>query len=320
MNAPGSRSLSERLLVIANPRAAGGRAGRARDSIARAVAASFAQAEVLWTEGPGHAEALAAEASNRADLVVALGGDGTCHEVVNGLVTARADVAFGTLPFGTGGDLLRSLQMPRRLEAALEILASGPTRSCDLGRVRAADGRTRIFVNVAGAGANAEVAARANRSSKRWGGFLTFLGATIEVALRYRPTPCRWSWTGPGGEGSLETEVLAGFVANGHWCGGGVHVGPGGSLSDGLLELTIVEGRSVPSVLAALPHLYDGKIGRVRGVTHMRVTEVRLEGALPLEADGETGIGTGPARWDVLPGALRMRGGWPPPPGNPSGL
>jgi diacylglycerol kinase (ATP) len=317
----GARNKGERLVVIANPRAGAGRAGRERMAIERAVGRAFEHAEVLWTDGPGHAEALAREAAARADVVAALGGDGTCHEVVNGLVGAPRRVVFGTVPFGTGGDLVRSLSVPRRVEDALWVLSTGITVAMDVGRVTRGGGPPRVFGNVSGAGANAEVAALANAGGKQLGGFLTFLAATLRVAVRYRARPARWRWAEPcaGGETverELHGDLLAGFVANGHWCGGGVRVGPEGSISDGLFELTIIPGMALPRTLAAIPHLYDGRIAQVPGVLHRRVAWVEVDGEMGLEADGETRFdpGTGPIRWDVVPRGLQVRGGWLKPP------
>ncbi len=311
----GTKNWDERCVVIANPRAGAGRAGAARDVIERAVEGAFAQAEVRWTEGPGHAEELAREHGRSADLVAALGGDGTCHEVVNGLMAVEGRrPTFGTLPFGTGGDLVRSLEIPRGLGRALWVLASGISLPMDLGRVTAAGGGSRLFANVAGAGANAAVAAHANASSKRLGGFATFLASTLQVATTYAPRQAGWRWGGPDGEGAISVETLAAFVANGSWCGGGVRVAPQGAMADGALHFTLVPAMPLATLLWNVRHLYDGRLAEVPGVVSRRVSWVEIDDAVGLEADGETCLGTAPARWDVLPRALVMRGGWISPP------
>ncbi|HND32364.1 MAG TPA: diacylglycerol kinase family protein, partial [Myxococcota bacterium] len=170
----GAKNRGERLVVVANPRSAGGRTGADRDRVERAVFRAFEQAELCWTEGPGHASELARLAASRADIVAALGGDGTCHEVVNGLFSAgkavNPKVIFTVLPSGTGGDLKRSLQIPARLEDSLWNAATGMTLPLDVGQVLWEDAPQKVFINVAGFGANAEVCRRANQSSKRWGG------------------------------------------------------------------------------------------------------------------------------------------------------
>ncbi|MEN9787442.1 MAG: hypothetical protein RLZZ299_2706 [Pseudomonadota bacterium] len=312
------RNTTERLVVLANPRAAGGRAGARRDAIGRAVDRAFAHAQVVWTDGPGHATALARELAPQADVLAALGGDGTCHEVVNGLFDGARPVAprcvFTVLPLGTGGDLVRSLEIPGRLDAALWNASTGVTLPLDVGHIAPDDAPARVFINVAGAGANAVAAERANRSSKRLGGFLTFLGVILRTAATYEARHARWTWSGPDGDGAFEGPVLATFVGNGHWCGGGTWIGRGGSMNDGLLDMSIVGEMPPLAIARAIPRLYDGRLERVDAVVRARVHTLRLEGTLPLEADGETGIGNGPATLRVLPRILQVRGGWRTPP------
>lgn len=317
----GAQNRGERLILIANPRAGGGRAGAARDAILRAADRAFANVDVRWTEGPGHATELAGKAAGEADIVAALGGDGTCSEVVNGLVPdgvpVNRKIVFGVVPFGTGGDLVRSLEVRRPLDKAFWTLATGMTIPLDLGRYAWDGGRSRVFVNVAGVGANADVSRRANASSKRLGGFLTFLGALMGSLREFSAMPIRWSWDGPDGKGELEMDTFAAFCANGHYCGGGMWIGNGGSMADGVFELTIVPTPSARLAAALLPRVYDGRFREQPQVTSLRISTVRVDAPIVLEADGES-IGAGPARIDVLPRALQVRGGWLQPPRGPA--
>lgn len=313
----GARNEGERLVVIANPRGGGGRAGARRDEIHRAVDRAFARAEVRWTEGPRHATELARAAALDADIVASLGGDGTCHEVVEGLMTGppgHPRPIFSVLPFGTGGDLVRSLEIPKHLDRALWIVATGATIPLDVGRVELGP-RVSHFVNVAGVGANGEVCVRANRSSKRLGGRITFLSAIVATLASYRPIPARWTWSGPGGEGALEAETLAAFVANGHYCGAGLWVGRGGSMADGCFDVTIIPAIGVAAALGGLRHAADGRLERIPGAVRARARIVAMEGELPIELDGEP-QGHSSLRAEVLPRALHVRGGWLHPPTN----
>jgi diacylglycerol kinase family enzyme len=313
-----AQNRGERLIVIANPRAGGGRAGADRERIEAAVRRAFARSEVRWTEAPGHAATLARAAAEEADIVAALGGDGTCSEVVNGLVPGgipvNPKVVFAVIPFGTGGDLVRSLEVPKVLEKALWVASTGTTLPLDLGLIRWDDGRTRTFVNVAGVGANGEVCRRANGSSKRFGGTATFLGAVIGTIVSYRPVASRWSWDGPDGHGEYEGDTMAAFCANGHYCGAGMWVGKGGSMADGLFDLTILGGVGVGQAFRLLPRLYDGRLAEVSIARRVRAHTVRADAVLPMEGDGET-IPPAPATLTVLPRALQIRGGWLRPPG-----
>jgi diacylglycerol kinase (ATP) len=313
-----TRNYDERITIIANPRAGGGRVGARRDAILRAVDRTFRQARVLWTEAPGHATELARAAAPESDLVAALGGDGTCSEVVNGLlegdgtpVNRRA--AFTVLPLGTGGDLVRSLDVPAAMDRALWVASTGTTLPLDVGRIDFADGRRRFFINVVGVGANAEVCVRSNRSSKRLGGTLTFFPAILQTVLSFQPRRLRWTFTTPEGEWSDERETFGAFIANGHYCGAGVWVGKDGSMADGLFEVIVAPRIPVRRVPELVPRLYNGTLGDASGMLRVRATRVRVEGDAEAEADGE-GLGRIPLDVRVLPRALHVRGGWLRPP------
>lgn len=324
----GARNEGETLIVIANPRAGGGRAGAQRAAIEAAVARAFTHHRVLWTERPGHATQLAreaAEASARdgsAPIIAALGGDGTCHEVVNGLIADGQAVnrraVFTVLPFGTGGDLVRSLEITKDLEAALWTASTGMTLPLDLVRVQfpaspQGPARTEICVNVVGLGINALVCQLANRSSKRFGGTVTFLGSILRALRTFEPVPVAWSWDGPDGAGSATVATHGAFCANGHYCGAGLYVGKGGSMADGVLELTIVPRMAAVRAVRHLPKLYSGALAAVPDVVQARVTHVEVRSVIPVETDGES-IGDAPVVLDVLPRALMVRGGWLRPP------
>lgn len=319
----GARNRNERLLLVANPRAGGGRAGQQRDAVEAAVARAFEQAEVVWTEAPGHATEIVRERVRPGDVVAALGGDGTCNEVVNGLMgdegPREPSAIFTTIPFGTGGDLVRSLEMPRGLRDALWVAATGTTVHVDVGRVAWPGGARRWFINVAGAGANAEVCVRVNRSSKRWGGTLTFLGAILSTVRDFEPLTTQWRWTGPDGEGTVELPTLAAFVANAHYCGAGLWVGKGGSMADAAFDVTLLAPLTLAQAVAALPHTRTGHLDRIPGAIRFRADTIDMVGALPIETDGEP-RGPGPARFTLRPRALQVRAAWLRPPFSSSDL
>ncbi len=313
----GARNRSERLLLIANPRAGGGRAGASRVQIEAAASRAFENVEIAWTEAPGHATEIARSRVAAGDVVAALGGDGTCNEVVNGLMgdtgPREPTAIFTTIPFGTGGDLVRSLEIPRRLEDALWVAATGTTVHVDVGHVAWESGATRWFINVAGAGANAEVCQRVNRSGKRWGGTLTFLGAILSTVREFKPLTTQWRWQGPSGSGEVEAPTLAAFVANAHYCGAGLWVGRDGSMADGAFDVTLIPPLSFGQALIALPHTRTGRLENVPGVVRFRADTIDMVGALPIETDGEP-HGPGPARFSLRRGALQVRGAWLRPP------
>jgi diacylglycerol kinase family enzyme len=272
---------------------------------------------IRWTEQQGDAERIAREAASEADIVAALGGDGTCNEVVNGLMGPEGPinprVVFATLPFGTGGDLVRTLEIPRSLPDALWVAATGTTLHVDVGRVAWQSGESRWFINVAGAGANAEVCERVNRSGKRWGGTLTFLGAILSTVREFQPQEVTWRWSGSAGDGECRMATLAAFVANAHYCGAGLWVGRGGSMADGEFDVTLLPPLAFTQALLALPHTRSGRLEAIPGAVRFRAGSIDLVGALPIETDGEP-RGPGPASFSIRPHALQVRGAWRRPP------
>jgi diacylglycerol kinase (ATP) len=315
---------AERVRIILNPKAGAGRAGRGVDRLKRAADAVLGDFSLVTTEAPGHATVLAREAVDAGmDLIVAVGGDGTCHEVVNGLFEGdvrRGDghSAFGLLPFGTGSDLQRSLEVPADLDAALRILATGETRACDVGLAELQRNNAHhreLFINVAGFGANGEVVRRANQKSKRLGGKATFFLSALQTTFSFAPGPMRLRWRSrpDGPEEHWEGRALSCFVANGAYCGGGMWVGKGGSLDDGLLDITLLPPDAPLTQVLRSRRLYDGSVDRWPGARRMQVSELVAEPAddrrLYVDLDGEGGCAL-PARFSVLPGCLPIRGGW----------
>ncbi len=317
----GARNRSEKICLIVNPRAGAGRAGRQMSLLERAVDRAFERWEIRKTEGPRHAEELAATASGQGfDLIAAVGGDGTCNEVVNGLMDgdrARSwSTAFTVIPFGTGSDLIKTLEIPTSLSAALWMAATGITLPSDVARARVTGERgtvERKFINVAGFGANGEVVLLANEMDKRWGGGLTFLRATLQASMRYRPARLALEWDGPEGAGSWEGNVTSTFVANGAYCGGGMWVGRGGTMQDGLLDISVIPESPLLKQIVSTPALYRGHPERFPGgwkVRARRLSARPVEGArVHIDLDGEM-PGVLPAEFEILPRALNIRGGW----------
>jgi len=340
----GARNEGESIVVIANPRAGGGRAGARRSEIEAGVARAFTHSRVLWTEHAGHGTLLArqvaeeAARNGEAPIIAALGGDGTCHEVVNGLfvdgVPVHRRVVFAVLPFGTGGDLVRTLHVKKNLQDALWVASTGMTLPLDVikltfptrgaggtlgaGQARGAGSsltgaRSEICINVVGFGINARVCELANKSAKRFGGTATFLSSILRALRTFEPVPVTWSWDGPDGPGGVTMETHAAFCANGQYCGAGLFVGKGGSMADGVLDLSIVPKMAALNAIGHLPKLYSGDFNTVPGVVQARVTRVEVSSAIPVETDGES-IGDAPVVIEVLPRALMVRGGWLKPP------
>jgi YegS/Rv2252/BmrU family lipid kinase len=299
-----------------NPASAGGRTGRHFDRIARAVTAVAGDFRAVFTRRPGEARHLAREAVEGGErLVVAVGGDGTASEVVDGLAgegrEVPAEVVFGCIPRGTGGDLRRTLGWSSEPEAAARAVAEGATRTVDLGIVEFLDhqGRPgkRHFVNVSSCGISGEVVRELQRSGRLMGGKLTYMWASGRSLLRYHDRRVRWRVdAGPWNE----EPITALCVCNGRYFGAGMMVAPDARIDDGWFDVTVWSGLGFKDFLVRRGMLYDGSHVRLPNTRRVRARVVEAEpvdGAeVQLDVDGEH-LGRLPARWTIVPGGLRVK-------------
>jgi len=299
-------------LLIVNPASANGATGRNLESIARTVRDSLGDFETRLTRAIGDGVALARQAveAGRA-LVVAVGGDGTASEVVDGLVGAGYLGEFGYIPRGTGGDFRRSLGIPADVPGAARQLVATARRQVDLGRIEftGLDGQPAIrhFCNVASCGISAVVARNVNLGSKRLGGKISFKLASARALLGWDDQAIRWRVD--GGPWTEDT-VTALSVCNARYFGGGIMVAPQADMEDGLLDVTIWKDYGVLDFVVQQPKLYDGRHVQLAKTRLLRGREIEVEpvgGArVLLEVDGEQ-PGMLPARFTVLPRALTLR-------------
>ena len=306
--------MSRRTLLILNPRSRNGATGRRADALARRLREALGPLEVECTRGPRDAERIAREAVRAGcDRLVVAGGDGTLSEVATGLLAAGLGgyATIGLLPLGTGGDFLRTLGVPRDLDAAIACLREGKPRPLDAGRVSYVDAAGRPacahFVNIASLGLSALVVERVNRGRKHFGGRAAFLAGALRGIARYRPDPV--SLRLDGARIHAGPLVLA-AAANGRFFGGGMQVAPDARTDDGLFDVVAIGALGRAGLLRQLTRIYRG--ARLRGpavsVRRGRVLEAEpLAGPVPIELDGEP-LGFLPARFEVLPGALSLVG------------
>jgi len=294
-------------VFLVNPASDNGATGRRWPELARRAGALGLTGDALFSEQPLHLRELAREAAaGGARLVVAVGGDGTVNEVVNGL--AGADVELAIIPRGTGVDLVRTLAIPKRLEAAVGVALAGQTRAIDLGRARfrawsGAD-EEQLFANVASVGMSGAIAQRTNETTKAFGGKASYLIATLAVFARWQPARMHVTVDGVERSGRMHDVI----VANGHSFGGGMRICPDASPDDGLFDTLLIGEITKGDLVRTMPKIYRGthlphpKAELLRG----RVVEVSADEPIPVELDGEQ-PGTTPARFEVVPRALRLR-------------
>jgi diacylglycerol kinase (ATP) len=296
--------------IIVNPAAGAKSTHRKWPEIKKLLQNSGLVFDFDFTDGKGHAIEIARQAAGDGyRFLVAVGGDGTIHEVANGILETdnNAETALGVICTGTGSDLSRSVGIPRDLAGACEVLRTANKRRIDVGRVTyERDGRTlsRYFVNSAGIGFDAAVVDATERLPKYGGGTLPYLLGLARSFLRYRNKTVTITMDD---QQSRRERVLSVVVANGQYFGGGMRVAPEAKTDDGLFDVVTIGDFGKLEIVRVFPRVYKGshltypKIGLTRGKT------VTISSAEPflLHADGEL-LGNGPVRFELLPAALTL--------------
>jgi diacylglycerol kinase (ATP) len=292
-------------LVILNPTAGGGRAGRLLGWL-RERLAQRPDARLEVTRRPGDAEAWAAGAAPAHDRVVAVGGDGTVQEVVNGLLAGGAGATLGVVPVGTGNDLARSLGLPTDPADAWRSAIGHGEQPIDVAHAEGADGRVRWFTSAGGIGFDAQVAA-AMATRRGWQrGRAAYLLTTLAELRRFSNRRVVIRLDGA----SIERQVLFVAIANGEFYGAGMRIAPGAAVDDGLLDLCIVGDVSRLTALRQLANLYRGTHVEHPKVEMARGREVVIEGdaGTLVHLDGEP-FGSLPLRVTLHPARLTVAGG-----------
>jgi diacylglycerol kinase (ATP) len=303
-----------RALFIVNPAAGHGRAGKRWDE-ARELAREICPGmEAVTTERPGHGRELAREAvQGGADLVVAVGGDGTVGEVVDGYLAvpeaARRSACVGTFPAGSGCDFANHVGVPREPQAWARAFAAAGRKRIDAARATfrgpGGEPRSRYFLNVACLGIPGEVAVTVARRGKVLGGTLTYL---LEGALAVMGAKAKRMTLVVDGVAEAEAAYHLVAAANTSTFGGGMKLAPGADAEDGLLDLLTIGDIPRAKLMTLLPKAYSGGHIGLPGVALRRARriEIRSDADLPLNLDGDAD-GKAPAVFEALPKAIAFR-------------
>jgi YegS/Rv2252/BmrU family lipid kinase len=288
-----------KLLLIVNPTARHGETEALLPALEKLLQ-SVAH-DTLTTRHPGHATELAAAAGGY-DVVVAVGGDGTVHEVLNGLMSLPAETrpALGVIPTGSGNDSRRTLGVPTDITDATLTLTSGQRRAFDVGLCNGT-----YFNNSFAAGLDARVTAKAveYKVTTRRSGLWLYLTALIHVLFNeLYPHHVRVSWDGAPAEA---TDLLIVAATIGPTYGGGFFITPDAVPDDGLLEVCVIDPLSLVQALMRLPFVIFGKHTGMRPVHMSRRTSIVIDSdePLPAQIDGEVVVGRH-FEISILPGAI----------------
>jgi YegS/Rv2252/BmrU family lipid kinase len=270
--------------------------------------------DVAPTTGPGTATGLARKAINEGcEMVVAVGGDGTINEVANGFFEndkpINPEAVLGILCVGTGGDFIKTMQIPREPQSAVKRLLGKATQKIDIGKCAFIDHfgnkGDRLFVNIADIGVGGETVERINRRAHKRTGKAAYFASSLVSLLKYKNKKMRIRL-----DDHVDQEKVVSLlaVANGQFFGGGMRIAPEAKVDDRLFDVVIVGDIGTATFLANLRKLYAGTI-----LTHPQVELHRgahviissAERAL-LDLDGEQ-PGVAPAEFTLMPAALRVK-------------
>jgi YegS/Rv2252/BmrU family lipid kinase len=303
--------------ILANPVSGGDKAARDRAKIQAALAAEGIRGEWQETLCPGDGSRLASEAAAAGwRRILVVGGDGSVHDAVNGLLAQEtlpaSEVLLGIIPTGTGCDWAKTYGIPGNYRKAAALLRQPKAVRQDAGRIQLLKGEEVIdeifFNNVSGLAFDGFVVQKTKGLSKSGaGGTFFYLAGVLRCLFSYPVSEVEVRGEGLAWQG----RALCVNVGICRYNGGGMQLVPEALPDDGLLDITVIEDIGPGGVLRNLYRLYNGSLYRHPRVHHFRSPWAEVEalpGAVPLEADGEL-LGFAPCRFEVMPGALRLVSG-----------
>ena len=300
----------KRVKLIFNPHADRGRAWDIASSL-QAIIAGRDEFDWASTEFPGHATALARQAAlDGYQVVAALGGDGTVHEVVNGLMSVPTEgrPLLAAVPIGSGNDFCHNVGVPAGHEQAMQRILHGEPHPIDVGRVTDGSGRTEYWDNTLGIGFDATVTIYSYQIT-RLQGFVMYLSAVIQTILRNHDAPRMRIETD---QETIDEPMLMVTVCNGPREGGGFQVAPGAQLDDGIFNYAMIAKVSRAMMFRLIPEVMNGTHGRFRQVRLGQCRRLQLTSERPvtIHTDGEVFAGftsqVTQLNVEILPGAVQV--------------
>jgi len=300
----------KRVKLIFNPHADRGRAWDIASSL-QAIIAGRDEFDWASTEFPGHATALARQAAlDGFQVVAALGGDGTVHEVVNGLMSVPTEgrPLLAAVPIGSGNDFCHNVGVPSGHEQAMQRILHGEAHPIDIGRITDGSGRTEYWDNTVGIGFDATVTIYSYQIT-RLQGFAMYLSAVIQTILRNHDAPRMRIETD---QETIDEPMLMVTVCNGPREGGGFQVAPGALPDDGILNYAMIAKVSRAMMFRLIPEVMNGTHGRFRQVRLGQCRRLQLTSERPvtIHTDGEVFAGftsqVTQLNVEILPGAVQV--------------
>jgi diacylglycerol kinase (ATP) len=302
-------------LIIANPVSGGGKGSRTIIRLEQVLSNLDVNYQLRYTIASGHAMELARLAASEGWNKIAIaGGDGTCNEVINGILSQNGynpvATEFAVISSGRGNDWIKTHGIHTDIAKAAALLRFGRSISHDAGLIDYFDEgkiQKRAFVNMSGMAIVADTLERAGRF--RYQNKLVYLNALLRVITRFNAPNIRYTINdGSGVKNTGETKILALIAGNCRYAGSGMLLAPYADPSDGLLDITLIDNMLTGRIVMQLPRLFWGGLEKHPSVHLYQGTSFRFESDTPvrLEADGEL-LGTTPCTYSTIPAAFRLR-------------
>nr|XP_004229912.1 sphingoid long-chain bases kinase 2, mitochondrial [Solanum lycopersicum] len=309
------------LIFVVNPRGANGTTGQQWKKLLPYLRSRLGNdcniCESL-TSGPSHAIDITREAIREgADAVIAVGGDGTLHEVVNGFfcggepvcnhdMNSSHSTALGIIPLGTGSDFARTLGWKNDPHDAIERIAKGLKSKIDVGCIAGEIGEPHYFINVADIHLSAKAGYYASRY-KKFGNLCYVIGA-LQAFFRHHNQDLRIKVD--EGEWEVCSQVTALCIGNAKYFGGGMKITPNANPSSGDYEMVILQDFKWYDFVLKLHKLYNGTHLSVKNVSSRRARSIEIEeisssGSIFVQSDGEF-LGFLPRKFSILPGVIEL--------------
>lgn len=299
--------------VIVNPTSGSGKAGKKIKEIEAKLKAADIQYDISFTAYQGHAIELSkAAVRDGFRQIIVVGGDGTNHEVMNGIMQQNAvatdEVTQCLIPVGTGNDWIRTHHLPRNIDAIIQNIKKGKTKLQDIGKAtfETPEGRgERFFMNVAGLAYDAFIAEKMNNNPKLVSNKLVYFLLILRCLFQYKPQNTRITFNNQ----TVENQYYTINIGICKYSGGGMQFVPHAIPDDGLFALTTVGSMPILGVLASTPYLYGGRIRKHPRAYMTQTKSIKIESLdnepILLELDGEY-LGVSPVELEIIPKALRF--------------
>ena len=299
--------------AIVNPNSGKGQTRKNWPNLYQILLRNHIDIEYVYTSHPGEGSILAQQAEAIGfRKIIAVGGDGTVNEVLNGLIIddklIYEDTQLAILEHGTGSDFVRSFQQKKGIDNFVKLLNRNKKIKVDLGKIdfidENGDNRTRYFINALNVGIGAEVVDRVNNSNKTIGNKLKYFTTTITTLMSFNKIDavCRLE-----NNEIIENRFCGIIISNGQYIGGGMRIAPQAQTDDGLFDIVFIKDITRPKLFAKFPTIYLGRHINLPEIAVYRSSKITIqtqEKAL-FEADGET-LGYSPFSCTIVPETLTL--------------